>query len=133
MDEKDLLVDSALDNLPLAPTPPGFTARVMAEVWRPVVTFKLDFMDFALPAFFALFASVLLAASLLAALSIDPLATMKLELQAKLLLAQILFLPERMGLILLPLLALCGGAMLLVIIGLGVWALRSPLRFGRES
>jgi hypothetical protein len=128
MDEHDLLIDAALDSLPLVPTPPGFTARVMAGVWRPVVTFKLDFMDFALPAFFALFASFFLAAGLFAILSIDQLATMKLELQGRLLLAQVLLLTAHLEFILIPLLALCGGAFLLVIVAAGVWVIQSPLR-----
>ncbi len=133
MDERDGLIDAALDSLPLAPTPPGFTARVMAEIWRPVVTFKLDFMDFALPAFFATFASVFLAAGMFAVLSMDQLSAIKLELQGRLLLAQVLLVPGHLEFLLIPFLALCGGAFLLVIVAAGVWALRSPLRVGGRS
>lgn len=75
MDETDRLIDEALDGLPLAPTPPGFTRRVMAEVWQPVVKvpFRLELLDFLLPAFFALLGALGFAVLLLGLVSVDPL------------------------------------------------------------
>jgi hypothetical protein len=65
MDEDDRLIDAALSSYPLSPVPPGFTRRVMREVGKfqvrrlkvetNTVRFRLDFLDVALPAFFAFF------------------------------------------------------------------------------
>jgi hypothetical protein len=68
MEKYDLLVDAALDSYPVSPTPPGFTRRVMAQIRReqsvrkpasrPGGRFHLEFLDLALPAFFAGFAGL---------------------------------------------------------------------------
>ncbi len=66
MHDLDPLIDAALDSVPLSPTPPGFRRRVMSQIAQAQVKrvkskppeFRLDFLDLALPAFFAFIASL---------------------------------------------------------------------------
>lgn len=59
---EEQLLDQALTTLPLAPLPAGFTARVMAQIEQPApiapVRFRLDFLDWAVPTFTAVFVIV---------------------------------------------------------------------------
>ena len=51
-------IDEAIESYPLAPLPPGFTQQVMAQVQHTPqldVTFRLQFIDLALPAFITAF------------------------------------------------------------------------------
>ena len=65
MVDQDTLLDDWLDSVPLAPLPSGFVSRVMAQVQtvpqavRPP-RFRLEFLDWALPVFTALFALLLM-------------------------------------------------------------------------
>jgi hypothetical protein len=76
----DGLIDTALDTYPLAALPAGFTARTMTRVRaeslrrRAVGTTvpRLGFLDFALPAFGALFTFVAIAAAWLVWLTGNP-------------------------------------------------------------
>lgn len=101
MDESNLIIDAVLNTAPLEPTPLDFTARVMAEIRtvnsapQPRQLFRLDFVDFALPVFFALFSAGLVGLNLVAVFSVDKLTRMKLELQGKMLLVRLLALPNQ--------------------------------------
>jgi len=59
---QEQLLDQALTTLPLAPLPAGFTACVMAQIEQQThmapVRFRLDFLDWALPTFTAVFVLV---------------------------------------------------------------------------
>lgn len=68
MDNTDKLMDDALDALPLITPPPHLVQRVMLRVRQPQVVFRLDFLDVALPLFFALLSSLTLAVALSLAL-----------------------------------------------------------------
>ncbi len=131
-DDPERLIDAALDAYPLAPIPPGFTARVMAEVRKPAVAFRLEFIDFAIPAFIALFSAVLLAAGMWAVLSIDRLTMLNLELQGKILLAHLAVMPEQAAMAWIPLAVLCGGMAVVVGVCAGVWMLVSSQRTERS-
>jgi len=69
----DPCVDEALDSMPLAPLPEGFTSRVMAKTERPQVRFRLTFLDLALPAFFTFFATIIVGAAVWIYTTLDPL------------------------------------------------------------
>jgi hypothetical protein len=72
MDEQDAWIDQALASYPLAPLPAGFTRRVRREVARYETGFHLDFLDFALPAFFGSFSLISSVALFLILNSLDP-------------------------------------------------------------
>ena len=81
MNEFDALLDQALDSYPISPTPPGFSKRVMGSILpgrmpglrpAPQPSFRLDFLDFAIPGFLALCASFLLSGGMLALALINP-------------------------------------------------------------
>ncbi len=59
---QEQLLDQVLTTLPLAPLPEGFTARVMAQIEQQThmapVRFRLDFLDWAVPTFTAVFVLV---------------------------------------------------------------------------
>ena len=130
MDNRENLIDAALDTLPLAPTPPGFTARVMARLSpQPAPVFHLDFLDLALPGFFALCATAALGGSLalLAMLNPSSLQNIRLQLQVALLhfsnlarLPRLPNLPEQAEPWLLAG-GLCAGVILLLFLALLVW------------
>lgn len=69
----DLRLDEALDSMPLAPLPEGFSRRVMAKIERPQVRFRLTFLDLALPAFFTLFTTIIVGAAVWIYTTLDPL------------------------------------------------------------
>ncbi len=54
--EENTLLDNALNQLPLAPLPPGFTRQVMNAIGQnaPAVRFRLHFIDIALALFWAM-------------------------------------------------------------------------------
>lgn len=53
----DSIVDAALNTYPLAPVPSGLVRRTLARLQpRPVVRFRLEFLDFVVPLFFVSFA-----------------------------------------------------------------------------
>lgn len=59
--ERDSILDAAIESYPLAPLPSGFVGRIMAQVGQQsqdivLPRFQLQFLDVALPAFLALFA-----------------------------------------------------------------------------
>jgi len=61
----DTMIEEALNNTPLEPLPPGFVNQVMVHVQAASPTaapprFRLDFLDWALPLFSALFALLVL-------------------------------------------------------------------------
>lgn len=66
MDEQnhrqERMIDTALDEYPLAPLPPGFVEQVMSRISAPQpvtpAPFKLQFLDVALPAFVAVFTAI---------------------------------------------------------------------------
>jgi hypothetical protein len=132
MDEKDALIDAALDAYPLAPTPPQFSARVMAEVRQPRLAFRLDFLDLALPGFFALFSSAGFALALALIGGLSPLTLAKWKLSIQLFLVQLsaqphlpvlLKAPERLELWLAAA-GFCAGCLLLSLLGLALGALQ---------
>ncbi|MCL4265450.1 MAG: hypothetical protein KJ069_19705 [Anaerolineae bacterium] len=59
---QEQLLDQVLTTLPLAPLPEGFTARVIAQIEQQThmapVRFRLDFLDWAVPTFTAVFVLV---------------------------------------------------------------------------
>jgi hypothetical protein len=126
-EELDAAVEGALDTFPLIPTPPGFTARVMAEVWQPRPSFRLEFTDFTLPAFFALFSAGILAVGLYFLSGLDRLTRLQLELQGKILLMQILVLPEQITRIWMPVIVICGVLLMTIMIGVGIWVAQRPV------
>ena len=69
----DLRLDEALDSMPLAPLPEGFSRQVMAKIERPQVRFRLTFLDLALPAFFTLFTTIIVGAAVWIYTTLDPL------------------------------------------------------------
>lgn len=51
-----VVLDAALDSFPLAPVPSGLVRRALARITpRPVVRFRLEFLDFAVPLFLVTF------------------------------------------------------------------------------
>jgi hypothetical protein len=90
---KELVIDAALDALPLYPAPPGLSRRVMAQVrvqvrQQPVetrqaaqtqISYRLDFLDFALPVFFAIFGMLGLSALLVVLSLLDPLWLLRIQ------------------------------------------------------
>lgn len=64
-EQPETTLEAALTDFPLAPLPPRFVEQVMAQVQRyprfQPEPFRLQFLDFALPAFWATFAMLLLA------------------------------------------------------------------------
>jgi hypothetical protein len=63
MNQNDRRIDAALESYPVYPAPPGFSHRVMEQIrlernLRRAFQFRLDFIDLALPIFFAFFASL---------------------------------------------------------------------------
>jgi hypothetical protein len=126
-EELDAAVEAALYTYPLIPTPPGFTARVMAEVWRPRPSFRLEFIDFALPAFFALFSAGILAVGMYVLLGLDRLTRLQLELQGKILLMQLLVLPEQISHLWIPMIVVCGVLLMTIMICVGIWTLQRPV------
>jgi hypothetical protein len=132
MDEKDRLIRAALDAYPLAPTPPGFSARVMAEIRKPAVAFRFDFLDLALPGFFALFSSVGFTLALLLIGSLSPLTLEKWKRTFQLLLVQVsaqpslhltLKTPQHLELWLAAA-GFCAGCLLLILVGVTLGALQ---------
>jgi hypothetical protein len=79
---KERVIDAALDALPVYPAPPGLKQRVMVQVRqlevesrqaaRTQVRYQLDFLDFALPVFFAIFGMLVLSALLASISLLDP-------------------------------------------------------------
>ena len=69
----DPRLDDALDSLPLAPLPRGFSHRVLAKIEHPQVRFRLTFLDLALPVFFTLFAAIIVGAAVWISTTMDPL------------------------------------------------------------
>jgi hypothetical protein len=66
--QREVVVEAALDAYPLAPLPPDFVARLMARVarlpqWRPE-PFRLQWRDLLLPAVAAIFIYLLLSLTL---------------------------------------------------------------------
>jgi hypothetical protein len=55
MDEKDILIDTALDSYPLAPLPPGFIRRTMKQVAPQESLLQLSFLDLSIAVFFVVF------------------------------------------------------------------------------
>lgn len=92
MDKKDLWINDALNSYPLSPVPAGFTQRVMAQVAvtrapagrrPPAIAFKLEFLDFAIPAFMAFFVTFTLSVGASALLLADPIKLLRIQLTAK--------------------------------------------------
>ena len=69
----DPRLDEALDSMPLAPLPKGFSRRVLAKIERPQVRFRLTFLDLVLPTFFTLFATIIVGAAVWIYTTMDPL------------------------------------------------------------
>ena len=62
-EQTDVLLDTALTTVPLAPLPDGFMARTLRRLPPravPVIRFRLDFLDVALPVGIAVFAAAIL-------------------------------------------------------------------------
>lgn len=59
--EQDALLDNALNQLPLAPLPPGFSQQVMIAIAQsaPAVRFRLHFIDIVLAMFWALILAII--------------------------------------------------------------------------
>jgi hypothetical protein len=86
---KDLVIDAALDALPVYPAPPGLKHRVMIQVRQlqveskqaaqAQIRYRLDFLDFALPVFFAIFGMLALSALLVVLSQLDPLWRLRLQ------------------------------------------------------
>jgi hypothetical protein len=122
----DAAVEAALDAYPLVPTPRGFTAWVMAEVRQPRLIFRLEFIDLALPTFFAFFSAGILAVTLYILLGLDRLTRLQLELQGKIWLTQIFSLPERGAMAWLPLVVASCVLLITGMIGIGIWTTQRP-------
>lgn len=69
----DPRLDEALDSMPLALLPKGFSRRVLTKIERPQVRFRLTFLDLSLPAFFTLFATIIVGAFVWIYTTMDPL------------------------------------------------------------
>jgi hypothetical protein len=93
MEKYDLQIDAALDNYPVSPTPRGFTRRVMAQIrgeqavkhpaYGAGTRFRLDFLDIALPAFFAGFAGLGFTVLLGMIALLNPLWLLRVQLQIR--------------------------------------------------
>ena len=83
MDGNDPRIEAALASYPVSPLPPGFTRRVMVEVGKQEFRFRLDFLDFALPAFFGLFCFISLLAVAWLLSILDPLWFVRLQLAVR--------------------------------------------------
>lgn len=68
----DHRLDEALDRVPLAPLPEGFTRRVMRRIDRPQLRFRFTFLDLALPAFFTFFSTIIVGVSIWVYTTLDP-------------------------------------------------------------
>jgi hypothetical protein len=123
----DAIVEAALNAYPLAPAPSGFSARVMAQLRPPKPIFHLEFIDLALPAFFALFSAGILAVTLYLLFGLDKLTRLQLELQIKVWLAQVSAPP--VAIVWMPILVACGVIGTVALVGIGIWTMqRPPLR-----
>jgi hypothetical protein len=121
---KELLIDAALDALPLYPAPPGLKPRVMVQVRQHQVAsrqaaqaqvrYRLDFLDFALPVFFAIFGMLGLSALLVVVSLLDPLWQLRIQASVQALAWQLPVTPQ--GLLLLLLAAGLGGLVLALLI-----------------
>ena len=84
MDEKEAWIDDALNTYPLAPVPPGLRRRVMAQIAAerqpPAIAFRLDFLDFAVPAFIAFFVTLALSVGATILLMADPIKLLRMQL-----------------------------------------------------
>ena len=69
----DPRLDEALDSMPLALLPKGFSRRVLTKIERPQVRFRLTFLDLTLPALFTLFATIIVGAAVWIYTTMDPL------------------------------------------------------------
>ncbi len=114
----DPRIDAALDSYPPAPLPPGFSRRLMARIVSdraaaPPV-FRLNFLDFIIPACLALTLTLVFSASLYARTLLDPLLLARLRLQLLLLSQQARFVLNQDAL---PLLALLAAGLALGLLG----------------
>jgi hypothetical protein len=84
------LIEAALETYPVAPTPEGFSKRVMLQVRQleaerrrslgAAPRFRLEFLDLALPVFFAFFGMLVIALPLGALALVDPLWLLRAQL-----------------------------------------------------
>ena len=121
---KELVIDAALDALPLYPAPPGLKRGVMIQVRRlqvesrqaaqTQIRYRLDFLDFALPVFFAIFGMLGLSALLVVLSLLDPLWQLRLQASLQALVWRLPVTPH--GLLLLFLSAGLGGLVLALLI-----------------
>jgi hypothetical protein len=116
MHETDARLDAALNTYPIEPLPHGFSRRVMATINRKRVTYKLDFMDLALPLFLATFASITLVTFLLGVMMLDSVKQVQLQRTVEFLVSR---LPDASSfyIFLFPIagLVLCGAGLLLAL------------------
>ncbi len=70
----DPRIDEAINSFPLAELPKGFISRTMERIanQRASISFRLNFIDIALPAFFSTFLLVLIGGGLWGYNQIDP-------------------------------------------------------------
>lgn len=80
---EDQLVDTFLNDIPLSPVPAGFTRRLMERIEneQKVPNFHLEFTDFAVPVFLALFTTLIFSAVLVVFVLIPPFWRLRLEMQ----------------------------------------------------
>lgn len=80
---EDQLVDAFLNDIPLSPVPAGFTRRLMERIEneQKVPNFHLEFTDFAVPLFLALFTTLIFSAVLVVFVLVPPFWRLRLELQ----------------------------------------------------
>ena len=114
----DPRLDEALDSMPLALLPKGFSRQVLAKIESPQVRFRLTFLDLALPSFFALFATIIVGAAVWIYTTMDPLWPQRFILSLQLTLLEIRIVPY------LPLV----GFGIVLFFGLGVGLLGLALR-----
>ncbi len=89
----DPCLDEALDSMPLARLPKGFSRQVLAKIESPQVRFRLTFLDLALPSFFALFATIIVGAAVWIYTTMDPLWPQRFILSLQLTLLEIRIVP----------------------------------------
>lgn len=62
MKDTERIIDTAIETYPLEDLPPEFVSKTMDQI-APQPRFKLTFMDYILPAFFAFFGAIVLSIS----------------------------------------------------------------------
>lgn len=85
MNELDPRIEAALESYPITPLPRGFVRRTMAQIEPSSPSFRLDFLDVAIPLFLALFILTMGVIAMLILRTADPLWVLEIQLYLQLL------------------------------------------------